>query len=112
MQKFFIPTLLAGSLMMSGCAAGIGGDPFGGLLGTVLGGGTTTQGSSNDFERAAVDSCGQEASRYGRVSITNVELSSRDTVRVDGNVQGNDRYQRRFTCSFRSDGRIVDFRID
>lgn len=112
MHKFFIPTLLAGGLMMSGCAAGIGGDPLGGLLSTVLGGGTTTQGSSNEFERVAVDSCGREAQRYGRVSISNVGLVSRDTVRVDGSVQANNQYQRRFTCSFRSDGRIVDFRID
>lgn len=112
MHKFFVPTLLAGSLMMSGCAAGLGGDPFGGILGSVLGGGSSAQSHSRDFERAAVDACGQEASRYGRVSITNVGLSSRDTVRVDGSVQDNRRNQRRFTCTFRSDGRIVDFRIE
>jgi len=112
MKKLLFPTMLAGSLMVSGCAAGLGGNPIGGILGSVLGGGAGSQNNTGDFERAAANACGQEASRYGRVNITSARLSSRDTVRVDGTVQTNDRYQRRFTCSFRSDGRIVDFGIE
>ncbi len=108
MRKILLPTMMAGTLLLGGCAA-----MGGGLLGSVLGGGTGNQGySSQEFQRAAVDACGREASRYGRVSITNVQQSSRDTVRVDGRIQTNDGRQRQFTCTFRSDGRIVDFRTN
>lgn len=109
MRKIILPTMMAGTLLLGGCAAGLGGD----LLGSVLGGGQGTQGSASEqFQRAAVDACGRQASQYGRVSITNVQQNSRDTVRVDGRIDTNDRNQRQFTCTFRSDGRIVDFRIN
>lgn len=111
MHKLFVPTLLAGGLMMSGCAAGLGGDSYGGGLGSVFGGGGSAQINSRDFERAAVDSCSQEASRYGDVRIENTRMNRRDTVRVDGSVRSDNRRARGFSCTFRSDGRIVDFRI-
>jgi len=71
-----------------------------------------------NFERAAVDACGAQAQRYGRVSIDNVEMRSRNTLRVRGMIEANaggyggygSAIERRtFTCSFRSDGRISDF---
>lgn len=74
-----------------------------------------------NFERAAVDACAAQAQRYGRVSVDNVELRSRSTVRVRGVVEGTGGYQnagygnygglerRTFDCSFRSDGRIANF---
>lgn len=108
-MRKFIPTLIAGTVLLGGCAAGMGGNPIGDILGSVLGGNTGGQGSS-EFERAAVNACGQQASQYGRVSITRVEQNSRDTVRVDGRIESNQR-RGQFTCTFRSDGRIVDFRI-
>ena len=107
-MRKFIPTLIAGTVLLGGCAAGMGGNPIGDILGSVMGGNTGTQGSS-EFERAAVNACGQQASQYGRVSITRVEQNSRDTVRVDGRIESNRRLVQ-FTCTFRSDGRIVDFR--
>ena len=110
-MRKFIPTLIAGTVLLGGCAAGMGGrggNPIGDILGSVLGGNTGSQGTSQ-FENAAVNACGQQASQYGRVSITRVEQNSRDTVRVDGRIEAN-RRQGQFTCTFRSDGRIVDFR--
>ena len=108
MRKFF-PTLIAGTIFLGGCAAGMGGNPIGDILGSVLGGNTGAQGTS-EFERAAVNACGQQASQYGRVSITRAEQNSQSTVRVDGRIEARDGRQGRFTCTFRSDGRIVDFR--
>jgi hypothetical protein len=86
---------------------------MGAILGSVLGGGLGTQNSgysNNDFERAAVNACGQQASQYGQVSITDYDRTSNSNVRVEGRIAQN--YQQRsFTCSFRSDGQITDFRI-
>ncbi len=73
---------------------------------------------NQNLERAAVDACGSQAQRYGRVSIDNVELRSRSTVRVRGMIEANaggyGSYgggieRRTFDCSFRSDGRIASF---
>lgn len=111
MKKFLFPMALAGSLALSGCAAGMGGDPLAGVLGSILGGNSAGQSGSSEFERAAVDACGREASRYGRVSIASVRQADRNTLLVEGSVETNNRTQRRFACSFRSDGEIVDFRI-
>ena len=114
MPKFITSLLLAGCFALGGCAAGIGQDPLTGILGSVLGGGGAygSPGSAGtSFERAAVDACGSYASRYGRVSITNVRQNSRTALTVYGTIDDG-RYQPRgFTCSFTSDGRIGDFRI-
>lgn len=110
MRKIILPAMMAGTLLLGGCAAGIGGNPIGDILGSVLGGGTGTRGNGSEFERAAVNACGQQASQYGRVSITKVDQTSRDTVRVVGRIETTDGRQGQFTCTFRSDGRIVDFR--
>lgn len=110
MRNMFIPITMAGTLLLGGCAAGLGGNPLGDILGSVLGGGAGTQRGGTEFERAAVNACGQQAAQYGRVGITNVVQASRDTVRVDGRIETNDGRQGQFTCTFRSDGRIVDFR--
>ena len=119
MRKVLFRAAIAGSLLLGGCATspyggGYGGDPIGNILGTILGG---SQGYNNrelsDFERAAVNACGQEASRYGRVSISDVRQQSASIVEVFGVIQSSDRYQQRqFGCAFRSDGRIADFRVN
>jgi hypothetical protein len=110
MRKIAFPAFLSATLLLGGCAAGMGGDPLGGLLQGVLGGDNRGYSSGNDeFQRAAVNACGQEASRYGRVTIDNVRQESRNILRVEGRVENQQR--RSFTCSFRSDGQIVDFRI-
>ncbi len=101
MRKLFLPTLMSATLLLGGCAYGLGG---------ALGNDGYGYRSGNDFERAAVDACGREASRYGRVSISNVDQNDRDTVRVNGRIDVRDNRGDEFTCIFRSDGRIVDFR--
>lgn len=78
------------------------------------------QGQYGSMESRAINACGHEASRYGRVSIGDVRPRSRDKLEVRGFVdaQGYDRgygygrgYERRtFTCSVRYDGRISKFR--
>ena len=105
MHKKFIPLALAGSLTLGGCAT-LGGD---GLLGDILGGGNYGYDARGDFERAAVDACGREASRYGRVNIERVDQQNRDYVYVYGRIQTRDYNRDEFTCVFRSDGRVVDF---
>ena len=118
MRKMTITTLLASTLILGGCTQtgleGLGGsNPMGGILGSVLAGGLGTAGSgysNDDFEQAAVNACGRQASQYGQVRISDVGQTSRDSIRVDGTIAQN--YQQRgFTCSFRSDGRITDFRV-
>ncbi|WP_206675180.1 hypothetical protein [Alteripontixanthobacter muriae] len=110
MKNGILPVLVAGTMLLGGCAAGVGGSPLGGIFGSVLGG--NVRNDNDRFERAAADACGREAARYGRVAISDVRQTSRDIVRVDGRVLTRDRYERRFSCIFRSDGRIVDFRVD
>ena len=102
MNKFFVPAALAGTIMLGGCTA-LGG--LGGLLGED-GYGYNARG---DIERAAVNACGREASRYGRASITNVDQQNRDYVYVYGRIDTRDYSRDEFTCVFRTDGRIVDF---
>jgi hypothetical protein len=104
---------------------GYGNGTYGGTYGNG-GYGYPNQGAgygygNQSFERAAVDACGAQAQRYGRVSIDNVEMRSRSTMRVRGMIEanaggyggygsyGNAMERRTFTCSFRSDGRISDF---
>lgn len=108
MRKSFTTLAILGALSLGGCAT----SPFGGMggplesvLGSVLGG---SQGGGNDFQRAAVNACGNYASQYGQVSIRDVRQQSRDTLRVYGLI-GSNYGSRDFECSFRSDGRITDF---
>jgi hypothetical protein len=80
---------------------------------------------NQNFQQAAVNACATQAQRYGRVSVDNVELRSRSTMRVRGMIEANAGYnaggfgnygtaleRRTFTCSVRSDGRITDFDTD
>ncbi|MXO92110.1 hypothetical protein GRI62_00630 [Erythrobacter arachoides] len=106
-----VTAMAAGSILLGGCTA-YGGDPLGGLLGGLLGGGGygNTNTNLSQFEQAAADACGREAQRYGRVQLTNVQQATNDTVRVDGRIETRDTRNDEFTCTFRSDNRIVDFR--
>ena len=113
MRKTF-PALIAASLCLAGCTTGYGGGPLGGVLGGVLGGGGGYDDRNlSQFERAAVNACGQEAERVtrDRARVDRVDQISRDIVRVDGRLETRDRSRDAFSCAFRSDGRIVDFRI-
>ncbi|GAB5349028.1 hypothetical protein [Alteriqipengyuania sp. 357] len=124
MRKTTISALLAGTLMVGGCAYGSGfglgddgygyGDRYGdhnGGYGDHNGGGYGySYRDNNDFERAAVNACGREASRYGRVRITYAEERNRGVYTVQGETDNRDRDRDQFTCRFDASGRIVDFR--
>lgn len=79
---------------------------------------------NQNMESYAVDACASQASRYGRVSVSDVERRGSRTLRVRGVIDaagynnggygggyGNyGNYERRsFSCSVRTDGRITDF---
>lgn len=73
-------------------------------------------------QRYAVDVCAQRASRYGRISVTQVQPRNSRTLRVHGIADasynrgygyGYNNYDRRaFQCDVRSDGRITYFDTD
>ena len=111
MKISILALIAAGAVSLGGCAYGLG-DPTAGLgnvLGSVLGGRKPGQGGP-DFQEAAIDACGREASRYGQVRVDDVQQVDRDTLRVFGTINNN--FDRRaFGCSFRADGRITDFDI-
>lgn len=100
MRKSFIPITFFATVMLGGCTT-LGG--FGDVF-------DDDNYGNSDFERAAANACGREASRYGRVRIDRVEQNSRDTVQVRGRIDTRDKRRDEFGCTFRSNGRIVDFR--
>ncbi|HEV2079032.1 MAG TPA: hypothetical protein VGR19_03920 [Allosphingosinicella sp.] len=110
MRKSLLPVVLAGSLALGGCTSVL---PA--VLGSVLqgglgGGGGYDQGyGGQQFQQAAVNACGQQASRYGRVNIADVRQVSNSTLRVFGTVDSGNFQRRSFSCDFRSDGRITNF---
>lgn len=80
--------------------------------------------SNQNVEGYAVNACASQASRYGRVSVSDVDRRGSRTLRVRGVIDaagynnggygggyGNyGNYERRsFSCSVRTDGRITDF---
>ena len=115
MKKSVLSVALLGSLSLVGCTT-YGGDPFGSVLGSVLGSGYNQgnyygQGGPS-FEQAAVETCANQAQRYGQVRVTNVQQVRDDTLRVNGAVSVNNSWQQRgFYCDFRADGRITGFDI-
>ena len=115
MRTRTLTLIAAGTLALGGCASQYGGFGGGGILGGILGGGDNyggyNQSGSNDFERAAYNACGKEASRYGRVAIDRVQQTSREIVQVTGRIDTRDSSRAQFYCSFRHDGRIVDFQL-
>ena len=111
MRKSFLPVVLAGSLALGGCTSVLPA-VLGSVLQGGLGGGGYDQGyGGQQFQQAAINACGQQASRYGRVSIADVRQVSNSTLQVYGSIDSGNFQRRNFTCSFRSDGRITDFRI-
>lgn len=120
MRKVLMPTVLAAGLTLSGCAAVL---PA--VIGTAVNQGISaaTRAAASDrgsglspqqqqLRNAAANACGQQASQYGLVTISDVQQASRTTLRVHGIIAANGpNQQRSFTCSFRNDGQITDFRL-
>ena len=120
-KQLTMSALLAGAIMLGGCAYGLGdgygyndgyGDGYGGSYGGNYGGSYGYSYRNNDdFERAAVNACGREASQYGRIQITYADQRERGTYTVQGDIQNRDPRRDQFTCEFSSSGRIIDFRL-
>ena len=120
-KQLTMSALFAGAIALGGCAYGYG-DGYGyddGYGGGYGGGGYGGYGgeygysyrNDGEFERAAVNACGREASRYGRIRITYAEERDRGVYTVQGDINNRDRRRDQFTCRFDSSGRIVDFRL-
>lgn len=106
MRKIILPVAIAGSLALGGCAS------LGGVLDPLLGGdGRYDDRNLSSFEREAYQSCSNEAARYGRAYVEDVRQIDRDHVRVSGRFDTRDTRSDDFACVYRSDRRIVEFRI-
>ena len=120
-KQLTISALFAGAIALGGCAYGYGdgygyddgyGDGYGnGGYGGYGGEYGYSYRNDGEFERAAVNACGREASRYGRIRITYAEERDRGVYTVQGDINNRDRRRDKFTCRFESSGRIVDFRL-
>ncbi|WP_394270157.1 hypothetical protein [Qipengyuania sp.] len=112
MNKLLLGAVMTGTLMLGGCAT-YGGGLFGGYDDDRYGdryGDNYGYSGGQDFERAAANACGREASRYGRATISRVVQENRDEVVVTGRIRTNNDRNDEFGCTFNRDGRIVDFR--
>ena len=105
-----IPLIAACALPLAACATSPYGYGYGnnnpyGTLGTIgaLGGSYGT-----NFSQAAASACANYASRYGRVSVRNVQSLDRNHVKVFGYANRGYRNEG-WDCTFRCDGRVVDF---
>ena len=124
MRKSLIPRIAALALPLGACATGYGADPLGQILGSIgtlgsAGYGQTGYGNygypagygsgyGGGFSQAAAQACGSYASRYGQVSIRNVQQLDSNHVKVFGYVNQGYRNEG-WDCTFRSDGRVTDF---
>jgi hypothetical protein len=85
--------------------------------------GAVTYAVQGSADRLAVNACGAQAQRYGRVSIGEVYPKGSRSLRVRGMIEpgaqyghwgstyGRGDYQRRsFTCTARLDGRVTKFK--
>ena len=118
-----LPLLAALALPLAGCATSPYGygynNPLGAVLGSIgtLGSGYGSYGSYGypagygygaGFSQAAAQACANYASRYGRVSIRNVQQLDASHAKVWGWVNQGYRNEG-WDCTFRADGRITDF---
>ena len=121
MRKSLIP-LAALALPLAACATGYGADPLSqiisaigtlgsagyGTYGYPAGYGGYGYGNGSGLSQAAASACANYASRYGRVSVRNVQPLDYSHVKVFGYVSNGYRNEG-WDCTVRSDGRITDF---
>ncbi len=118
MRKLMILVLVTSGLATSGCATVL---PM--VLSTVVQhgvgeavGAAKRAGASaippRQLQAAAVNACTQQASQHGQATVNTLQQIGSSTVRANGTIAAKGSYpQRSFTCSFRSDGKITDFRL-
>lgn len=104
MRMAFLPALFVSCLALTGCAAIQ--DRLDRVLGSEDSYGYEPR---SDFERDAIEACGDEATRFGPTRVDRVEQHNSDYIEVHGRIDTRDRERDEFTCVVRSDGRIVDF---
>ena len=113
-KSLFLAAALA--LPLAACATspygGYGSNPLGAILGSVgtlgSGYGNTGYGYGGGFSQAAASACANYASRYGAVSVRNVQQIDSNHLKVFGYVSRGYASEG-WDCTFRSDGRVVDF---
>lgn len=117
MRKTLILAALA--LPLAACTTA---NPLGAILGSIgtlgsAGYGQTGYGypagygygSGSGLGQAAASTCANYASRYGQVSVRNVQQLDANHVKVFGYVSRGYGSNEGWDCTFRSDGRITDF---
>ena len=116
-MRKFLPLLAAAALPLAGCAMspyGYGYDSYGSRYGSYGGynpiyGSIGALGYGSNFSQLAANRCANYASRYGRVSVRNVQGLDGNHVKVFGYVSRNGTRSEGWDCTVRSDGRVVDF---
>ena len=64
------------------------------------------------LQAAAVSACTQQASQHGQATVTTLQQVGGSALRANGTIAANGSHpQRSFTCTFRGDGKITDFRL-
>lgn len=104
-----LPLIAAGALALGACAVSPYGTGYGTNYDPVYGSvGALGSNYTTGFSQAAANACANYASRYGRVSIRNVQQLNASHVKVFGTVNQGYRNEG-WDCTYRSDGRITDF---
>jgi hypothetical protein len=96
--------LLASSLGLGGCAAGIAAS----AVGAAVGAGNPQRPTDQDLREPAATACRARAAPLGRVRIIDADQRPDGRVKVWGIVE-DDRQRRSFECSW--DGRIRGFEL-
>ena len=99
-----LPLLLAASLALGGCVAGIAA----GAVGAVVGAATRPRPIEAELRPAAIAACSARAAQHGEVHIIDPERHPDGRVTVWGTVTGPGG-RRAFRCRF--DGEIRAFRL-
>ncbi|HEY0626221.1 MAG TPA: hypothetical protein VGD10_05750 [Allosphingosinicella sp.] len=101
-----LPLLIAATAPLAGCAY----LPLAPAVADIVASGRNQYVyTADELPKAASEACRSEAYRYGRfMSIDSVQLLSQTTARVHGTIQYTNG-TRSFGCTFRNDGRIIDF---
>ena len=108
-MRVTLPLIAAGALALGACAVNPYGTGYGNNYNPVYGSvGALGSNYATGFNQAAANACANYASRYGRVSIRNVQQLNAGHVKVFGFVNQGYRNEG-WDCTVRSDGRIVDF---
>lgn len=111
-MRITLPLIAAGALALGACAVnpyGTGYGAYGNNYNPVYGSvGALGSNYATGFSQAAANACANYASRYGRVSIRNVQQLDANHAKVFGYVNQGYRNEG-WDCTYRSDGRITDF---